>query len=163
MRNIHFLIIIILTALFLSAADSWAKNWILLGENPYGAEYYTPSDAENVSKNIIRVRTKTIYNERGKFKNFSLLKKVDQDPRNPYVLSFEMKRIEFNCTSRKSRLHSGGIYDKRGNLIADLPKTSEKWSKVPAKSNIEKLSNIICGDNDIAKKNRPKSKGLNQQ
>jgi hypothetical protein len=162
MRNIHFLIIIILTAFLLSANDSWAGNWVLLGANPYGTEYYNPSDAKKVNKNIIRVRTKTIYNERGKFKNFSLLKKTDEDPRNPYVLSFEMQRIEFNCTSGKHRLHSGGIYDKRGNLIADLTQPSEKWSKVPAKSNIEKLKDIICGDKAIAKKNYPKNKGLNQ-
>ena len=163
MKNTNFLIIILLTVFLLSAADSWAKNWSLLGANPYGMEYYKPSDVKKVTKNIVHVRTKIIYNERGKFRNFSLLKKTDKDPRNPYILNYEMQWIEVDCTNRKHRLLSGGIYDKRGNLIVDLPPAGKKWSRVPAGSPAEKLMDLLCGNTDATKNNGSKNKKVDPE
>jgi hypothetical protein len=163
MKNTNFLIIILLTVFLLSAADSWAKNWTLLGTDPNGTEYYKPSDVKKVTKNIVHVRTKIIYNERGKFRNFSRLTKTEKNLRNPYILNFEMKWIEFNCTTRQYRLLSGGIYDKRGKLISDLPPSGKKWSRIPAGSPAEKLMDLLCGNTDVTKNNGSKNKKVDPE
>lgn len=158
MKNTNFLIIILLTVFLLSAADSWAKNWTLLGTDPNGTEYYKPSDVKKVTKNIVHVRTKIIYNERGKFRNFSRLTKTEKNLRNPYILNFEMKWSELNCNHKKYRISSSGIYDKRGNMIASLPKNDTAWHDMIPRSNEEKLNNIVCDRGNFSKTNPQKAR-----
>ena len=158
MKTFHLAVIMLIAGFFLRADHAWGGDWISLGLTASGIEYYNNSDIKKSGKNIFHVRTKIIYNERGKVNRFSLLKKMGKAPGNPYILSYEMKWSELNCNHKKYRISSGGIYDKRGNMIASLPKNDTAWHDMIPRSNEEKLNNIVCDRGNFSKTNPQKAR-----
>lgn len=158
MKTFHLAVIMLIAGFFLRADHAWGGDWISLGLTASGIEYYSNSDIKKSDKNIFHVRTKIIYNERGKVNRFPLLKKMGKAPGNPYILSYEMKWSELNCNHKKYRISSGGIYDKRGNMIASLPKNDTAWHDMIPRSNEEKLNNIVCDRGNFSKTNPQKAR-----
>jgi hypothetical protein len=110
---------------------------------------------KKLDNNVISVLTKTIYNDVGKLKNYSALKKMDKAPGNPYILSHELVLLEIDCLNRKIKVSSRRICDKRGGIIASEMQSHGAWSDIVPNSNYEKLKNQFCG---FVKKSKIKKK-----
>jgi hypothetical protein len=141
-RNVQCIICLVI--LLLCTNHAWASDWIFYGALNIGNEYYDKSSVKNVNKNIIRVWTKTLYNDVGKLKNYSALKELDKAPVNPYILSHEMVLFEIDCLNAKIKVSSKRICDKRGNIVSSEPQSHEKWKAILSGSNFERLKNEVC-------------------
>lgn len=141
-RNVQFVICLVI--LFLLTSQARAADWIFNGASNIGNEYYDKSSVKIVNKNIVQVWTKTLYNDVGKLKNYSVLRGMKNAPVNPYILSHEMALFEIDCLNAKIKVSSKRICDKRGNVIASEPQSREKWKAILPGSNFERLKNEVC-------------------
>lgn len=136
--------VICLAILFLLTSQAWAAEWVFYGASNIGNGYYDKISVKIVNKNIVQVWTKTLYNDVGKLKNYSVLKGVKKAPVNPYILSHEMVLFEMDCLNAKIKVSSKRICDKRGNVISSEPQSHEKWQVILSGSNFERLKNEVC-------------------
>lgn len=60
---------------FLFANLAWSEEWVFYSKSSEGNMYYDKNSIEELGHNIVRVKTKTILNEKGKTEVFSFLKK----------------------------------------------------------------------------------------
>jgi hypothetical protein len=141
-RNVQCIICLVILLLF--ASHAWAAEWMLYGTSTVGNGYYDKSSVIIVNRNIIRVLTKTLYNDVGKLKNYSTLKGMKKAPVNPYILSHEMVLFEIDCLNAKIKVSSKRICDKRGNVVSSEPQSHEKWKAILSGSNFERLKNEVC-------------------
>lgn len=147
MKTRNLQLIIFLAVIFFWAERTFAAEWIFLESVSTGAQYYKQSSVKAVDKNIMRVWVKEIYNDNGKIKNFSFLKTINKKPINPYILSHELKLIEINCEKEKIRGCADSIYDKQGNVIAEIPDSYYARKDFVSKSVYEKIINTVCNAN----------------
>lgn len=141
-RNLQ--IVICFVILFLTAGRAGAAEWMPHGSSTIGGGYYDKNSVVKVNDHIIRVLTKTLFNDVGKFQNYSALKKKGKAPGNPYLLSYEIALLEVDCPNAKIKVSSRRICDKRGNVIASEPASRDQWHKVVPGSNLERLKNEVC-------------------
>jgi hypothetical protein len=141
-KNLHGIIFLVIFPLF--ANRVCAAEWIFLESVATGAQYYNKSNVKEVNKNIISVSVKEIYNDNGKIKNYSFLKKIGKTPINPYILSHELKLLEINCVKEKIKGSSDRIYDKQGNVVAVIPSTYYERKDFVPESVAEKIVNTFC-------------------
>jgi hypothetical protein len=142
-KNVQCIICLVLFIIF--ANQAWAAEWVLYEKSATGDEFYDKIGIKKVNNNIIRVWTKTIYNDVGKIKNYSVLKKIDRAPVNPYLLSHELILLEIDCLNGKIKVSSDRICDKRGGVIASELQSNGEWKDIVPNSNLEKLKNKVCG------------------
>lgn len=140
-RNIQMIICFVM--LFL-AGRAGAAEWMPYGSSTIGTGYYDKNSVGKVNDKIIRVLTKTLFNDVGKLQNYSDLKKKGKAPGNPYILSYEIALLEVDCPNAKIKISSSRICDKRGNVIASEPASRDQWHKVVPGSHLEKLKNEVC-------------------
>jgi len=148
-RNIQ--VIIYLAILLLFTNHAWAADWIFFTQSETGNNYYDKSTIEKVNKTIGRVLTKTIYNEGGKKDAFSYLKSIGNAPDNADLLSHELVLFEFDCVNKKNRISSILFYDKKGEILYFIPKTTEKMTNIPHGTDMETLKNIVCSAGKTSK------------
>jgi hypothetical protein len=144
--------IICLVIIFLSANQVCAAEWIFLESIPTGVQYYNKSSIKELNKNIFCVWTKETYNENGKIRNYSFLKKIGKAPDNPYILSHELKLLEIDCENKKIKVSSNNFYDKQGNVITSAPQTYCERIDIVPESIAETLKNIVCNADKTSKK-----------
>ena len=152
-RNLQGIICLVIFSLLTNQA--WAADWKFFASSGGGDMYYDKSSVKKVNKNISRVWTKKIYNEKGKLEEYSLLQKTGKAPGNIYILSHELILFEIDCSNEKIKTSSNSIRDKRGHVVASTPQSYGKWNDIAHKSNDEKLKNILC---DTAKTSKTKKK-----
>ena len=142
-KKVQSLICLVIFLLF--ANQAWAANWIYYDTAPVGHMYYDKSSIKKVNKDIIKVWTKTILNENGKAKYFSMLNEKDEVPVNSDTLSYEVGFFEIDCVNEKIRSSDSTIYDEKGEVIYSSPKgESGKWNDILPISVGERLKNIVC-------------------
>jgi hypothetical protein len=141
-KNLQGIIYLVIFSLF--ANQAWAADWQLFASSGGGDMYYDKSSIKKVNKDMVRVWTKKIYNEKGKLEEFSLLKSTGHAPRNIYILSHELILSEIDCVNEKIKISSNSIRDKRGHVVASTPQFYGKWNDIVHKSSDEKLKNVVC-------------------
>ncbi len=135
------------------ACQAWAEDWSYFDTAPSGDMYYDKSGIEEVSKNIIAVRTKNVLNEDAKRKYFSILKDINKAPESPSRLSYYISSMELNYTSRKVRDVSVIFCDEKGNIVYASPKSeSGEWNPIEPRSVGEKLYNLVSWEPVISRK-----------
>lgn len=144
MKTRNLQIFICLVILSFVACQAWAADWKLYGASKIGVGYYDKNSVVKVNENMIRVLTKTLFNDVGKVQNYSALKKKGKAPGNPYILNYEIVSFEFDCLNAKIKVSSRRICDKRGNVLASDLASREKWNNAVPGSNLEKLKNEVC-------------------
>jgi hypothetical protein len=142
-RKVQYIICLIILLLFANQAG--AAQWVLYQTSDVGDESYDKSSIKKLNNNIISMWTKTIYNDVGKLRNYSVLKKMDKAPNNPYMLSHELVLLEIDCLNKKVKVSSIRICDKRGGIIASEMPSHGVWKDIVPNSNYEKLKNQFCG------------------
>ena len=143
--------IICVMIFFLFANQALAADWKLFASSGGGDMYYDKSSIKKENKNIVRVLTKKIYNERGKLEEFSFLQKTGKKPGNLYILSHELILFEIDCVNEKIKILSNSIRDKRGHVVPSAPQSYGKWNDIAHKSSDEKLKNIVCSAGRISR------------
>jgi hypothetical protein len=149
LRNVQHIIYIIIFVLF--ANQAWSAEWVSYEKSTTGDEYYDQSSIKKAGNDIIRVRTKKIYNDVGKIRKYSVLKKLDKAPVNPYLLSHETVFFDIDCLHEKIKVSSERICDKRGGVVASDPQSNGEWRNIVPNSNFEKLRNKVCDPNKYSK------------
>jgi len=147
-NNIYSIICLVIISLL--ANQAWAADWKFFASSGSGDVYYDKNSIVKVNKNIVRVRTKKTYSEKGKLEEYSFLKSLGKAPGNPYILSHELKLLEIECLNKKIKISSDRICDKRGHVVT----TTQSYSKlndIVRKSSDEELQNIVCSDSKTPK------------
>ena len=142
-NNIYSIICLVIISLL--ANQAWDADWKFYASSGSGDVYYDKNSIVKVNKNIVRVRTKKTYSEKGKLEEYSFLKSLDKAPGNPYILSHELKLLEIECLNKKIKISSDRICDKRGHVVT----TTQSYSKlndIVRKSSDEELQNIVCSN-----------------
>jgi len=143
--------IICLVIFFLFADQAWAADWKFFASSGSGDVYYDKNSIVKVNKNIVRVRTKKTYSEKGKLEEYSFLKSLGKAPGNPYILSHELKLLEIECLNKKIKISSDRICDKRGHVVVTTTQSYSKLNDIVRKSSDEELQNIVCSDSKTPK------------
>ena len=142
MKTINSVIYFIIIFLFINQA--WAEDWIQYGTSKEGKIYYDKSSIEEIGQNIVRVKTKTILNEKGKKESLTFLKNMNIRPCNRNIISYELTVEQYDCANEKYLNISTTIYDKKDNVLLGQKAIVAKWSDIRPKSNSGKLKNIVC-------------------
>lgn len=140
--------------LFLSVNSAMASDWKFIAKSVTGNMYYDKSSIKEVSKNIISLYTKTVYNEYGGKNGFTLLKVMGKQPRNSDLLSHELVLFEFDCVNEKYKVSSVSLFDKDGNVLHSLPGVADKVEDIPPESFADRLKKIACHCAKPSKKKR---------
>jgi len=150
-KNVQSIIYLVILLLF--ANQALAAEWIYYVSIPsQGAGYYDKSSIKKVNKNIIRVWTKTIFNEKGKTAAFSFLKSTGEAPDNLEKLSYEFDLNEIDCVNEKIKFPLVYIYNEDGAVIYKAPADFiPQWYDTIPSSNTETLKNIVCRDGKTSK------------
>jgi len=129
---------------FLFANLACAEDWISYDVSKTGTMYYEKSSIKELNKNIFRVWTIKVYNQDGKTKDFSMLKRKNKAPGKADLLSCNSILVEFDCANKKFRVTAWTIYDKEKHMIYSAPPSIDKWQNIVANTASEKLKNIVC-------------------
>lgn len=133
-----------LTIFSLFDGQALAADWKFFYSSGNGDMYYDKSSIKKINKNVVRVSTKKIYNEKGKLEQFSLLKEKGKSPGNPYILSHELISFDVDCANKKIKISSRRICDKRGDIVVSASRLQGEWDNIIRKSGDEELKNIVC-------------------
>jgi hypothetical protein len=144
MKAINVQRIICLVIFILFANQTWAADWIYCDKAAVGDMYYDKSSIKKVNENIISVQNKYILSVEAKTKFFSILKRIQNTPDNPSVLSYYINLTEIDCMNKKIRDISVIFYDEKGEVFYSLPKgVVGDWSDVLPNTSGEKLMNMV--------------------
>ena len=136
--------IICLVMFLLFTNQAMAEDWEFRGFLPRGTAFYDKSSIKKINKNIYQVVTVTIYNENGKNDAFSILKRHDQAPENPDILTHELVLLEFDCENEKYKIASINIFDEIGSILLSAPEINDKWRDIIPKSINDTLRKKVC-------------------
>ena len=131
--------------IFLFASGAWAADWVLCNTPNEGKVYYDKSSIKKVSKNNIRVWTKTILNKDGKNRYFLFLQRINQAPDKPDIMNYELMLNEIDCANERGRFSSMTInYDEKA-VVYWGSKSFSQWMKIDPRSTMGILKNKVCG------------------
>ncbi len=102
---------------FLFANLAWSEEWVFYSKSSEGNMYYDKNSIEELGHNIVRVKTKTILNEKGKTEVFSFLKKMGLNTCDRNAISYELTVEQYDCVNIKYKNISTSIYDKKDNIL----------------------------------------------
>ncbi|MGB5217496.1 MAG: surface-adhesin E family protein [Smithella sp.] len=144
MKTKYVQIIFCLLIFFLFANLAWSEEWVFYSKSSEGNMYYDKNSIEELGRNIVRVKTKTILNEKGKADVFSFLKKMDIKACDRNAISYELTVEQYDCVNKKYKNISTTIYDKKDNVLLGQKALVGKWSDIRPKSIAGKLKNMVC-------------------
>jgi hypothetical protein len=105
----------------LDHAEAGGTDWKFLEKDDEGVWFYDSESIECLSNNMIRVRTKKIYDEKGVSK---AVEKYGKD----YISLDQVRSVwERDCFRRKVRLLSGVFYSKENSIIQDYDDEKVKY------------------------------------
>jgi len=148
-RNVQMAICLIFIFLFANLAC--AEDWISYDVSKTGTKYYEKSSLKALDKNIISVWTINVYNNEGKKRDFGILKEKNKAPKSPEMMNCTSMLVEFDCVNQKFRVAAWTIYDTEKHILFSAPKSNNKWEKIVARSASEKLKNIVCKSDNVAR------------
>ena len=126
---------------FLGHTEVLAADWKYLENDDEGIWFYNSENIECLSKSIIRIWAKKIYDRKGVS---TAVEKYGKDYMNlDHVLSV----WEIDCFQKKFRLLSAIFYSKDKSIIQGYDDEKEKYfapEDIPADSYIELLHKKIC-------------------
>ncbi len=149
MTEIRKIPIAILLPLFFLLADGlWAADWGFRGLLPRGTGYYDKTSIKKIGKNISRVWTVTILNEKGRKDAFSILQRKNKAPDSPEMLNQESTLLEIDCVKGQFRIIAYNIFDKNDHLILSIEEVADTaWHDITVGSVNEKLKATVCAFN----------------
>ena len=132
--------LILIGFVILSYTEAWAKDWRLYAETDSYECFYDAEDMVRSTQDIVGVRTKSEYTERGVAE---MVKKFGRHYKN---LRYSEELWEINCTEKKDRLLSITAYSAEGNILyADQAGSRlPPWKVISRKSIEESLYEVIC-------------------
>ena len=125
----------------LDHAEAGGAEWKFIEKDDEGIWLYDSRNFECLSNDIIRVRTKKIYDPKGVSAAFE---KYGKDYMN---LDRALTVWEIHCSQRKFRFVSSIFYSKDNSIIQDYDDEKDKYfalEDIPPDSYIELLHKKIC-------------------
>ena len=133
----------------LDHAEAGAAEWKFLEKDDEGSWFYDSTNIECLSNDIIRVRTKKIYDKKG------VLKAVEKYGKGYMSLDHVRSVWDIDCFRRKFRLLSAVFYSKDNSIIHDYDDEKEKYyalEDIPPDSYIELVCKKVCNKKGIEEK-----------
>jgi hypothetical protein len=120
--------------------EVWGADWKYYGESVEGKYFYDAESVTRPSKDIVRVRQKLIYSEKGVNEMVNIMKK------NEYKNLSEMLSLyEFNCGNKRSHLLSVSFSSKDGKVLMSDNNPPPNWHFInPAFIHENELYKILC-------------------
>ena len=151
-KNLQRIICLVIFTLF--ASQALAAEWILYNTSHQGKMYYDKSSIKEVNKNIVRVWTKTIFNENGRKMYFSFLQSINEAPNKFDILNYELMLNEIDCLNARGRFSSMTINYDEESVVYWGPKYFSQWMKISPVSPMGMLKNKVCGVSKTSKKKK---------
>ena len=133
-----------LVIFFFFANLAWSEEWVFYSKSSDGNMYYDKNSIEELGQNIVRVKTKTILNDKGKTDAFSFLKKMGIKACDRNAISYELTVEQYDCENKKYKNISTTIYDQKDNVLLGQKAIVGSWSDIRPKSIAGKLKNMVC-------------------
>jgi hypothetical protein len=121
------------------AVEARVVDWKYVGRGESALHYFDPQSIKWVSKDIVWVREKISYREKGVQ---SHIKKFGPEYKK---LSYCISLWGFNCSEEKSNLLESTDYNQDGGVIHSYTYDSPSWHFITPDSVDEQLFNIVCG------------------
>jgi len=125
----------------LDHAEAGGTDWKFLEKDDEGVWFYDSESIECLSNNMIRVRTKKIYDEKG------VSKAVEKYGKDYMNLDHVLSVWEIDCLQRKFKLLSAIFHSKDNSIIQDYDDEKVKYftlEDIPPDSYIELVRQKIC-------------------
>jgi hypothetical protein len=136
-----FLLSVFLGFYLLGHGEVWGTDWKFLEKDDEGSWFYNSETIECLSNNMIRVRTKKIYDEKG------VSKAVEKYGKDYMNLDHVLSVWEIDCLQRKFKLLSAIFHSKDNSIIQDYDDEKVKYftlEDIPPDSYIELVRQKIC-------------------
>ena len=133
----------------LGHAEAGGAEWKFLEKDNEGSWFYDSTNIECLSDDIIRVRTKKIYDKK------AVLKAVEKYGKDYMSLDHVRNLWEIDCVRRKFRLLSAVFYSKDNSIIYDYDDEKVKYfalEDIPPDSYIELVCKKVCNKKGIERK-----------
>lgn len=127
-----------LVFIFLFSNFARAEDWIFVENSASDARYCDKNSIKRVNNNIVSVWCIKVYNQSGKRKAFSKLKKMNIAPGNADMLRCDSKLVEVDYVKRRYRITRSTIYDKNNRIIHSEPNTNAQWKDINTKHQLLK-------------------------
>ncbi len=125
---------------YLFCEEACAKDWRLYAKTDSYECFYDAEDLFISSQDVVEVRTKSEYTEKGVAET---VKKLGKHYRN---LSYSLELWETDCKGKKSRLLSITAYTAEGSILYNdqAGNRSPPWKIIPRGSVEESLYHALC-------------------
>ncbi len=125
---------------YLFCEEAYAKDWRLYAKTDSYECFYDAEDLFISSQDVVEVRTKSEYTEKGVAET---VKKLGKHYRN---LSYSLELWETDCKGKKSRLLSITAYTAEGSILYNdqAGSRSPPWKIIPRGSVEESLYHALC-------------------
>ena len=140
-NRVAFLFLFFSGFFLLDCPEVWRASWQFLEKDDEGIWLYDRENVQPHPNNLIRVRTKKIYGQKGVL---NAVEKYGEAYRNlDHVLSV----WEIDCPQRKFKLISARFYSKDNTIIQAYDDEKRRYftpEDIPVDSYLELLYNQVC-------------------
>ena len=118
--------------------EVWGENWKSLYKDELFTLFYDAESITRPSKNIVRVKNKRIYTEKGKNEMVKMGGKAYKD------LNLSISLLEINCVDIMARPISMSHYSQGGSIIGSSENKEKAWVLIDPGSIGEPLYKEVC-------------------
>jgi hypothetical protein len=117
--------------------EAWGADWKPYSWSETGIYYYDTESIIRPSKNIVRLKSKDIFTNKG------IKEAVDGFGKSYANLNYTIDLIEINCEDKMYCFLSSTAYSKEGGILDSITLKGE-WHFIAPESIIDALSNAVC-------------------
>ncbi len=124
--------------LFFSSVEGRGADWKVYSTLDDGIFYYDAESITRLSKDVVRVWDKTVYNKEGV--NDIVAKMGDRFK----TLSESIQLTELQCAEKKWRVLAAAAYSSGGEVLISRDSIESEWKSITPESVTESLHKILC-------------------
>jgi hypothetical protein len=147
--KLGFILVVIGFSIF-TYTEVWGDDWKYFSRDDKGGYFYVPEYISHPSKNIVTVRTKQVFTEKGVM---NAVKGIESMEGKHETLHHAISLYEFDCADKKFNISVMEFYSKDGKFLFSLDYYLKPpdWNHIDPGSTEERLYEIVC--------KQPKNKG----
>ena len=130
--------ILVFGLIIISIGEVYGADWKLYGSSEMYLSYYDAQSITHLSKNVVRVWTRTNLTEKGVLDMVEKFGKKFENCEHTIIF------YEINCLEKTIRTLSMVFYDNKGGWIGSSSDPSSKWDFIIPESTTEGLYKEVC-------------------
>ena len=147
-----FIIVVTVILLVGFPNDARGENWVFYATTSGGSFFYDRDSIHNVSKDVIKVWTKLVYNDEGRAESLGELKKNKVSTAGFELLSESTTLWFLNCVDEQLKITQLLYYAKDGRVLRRVQTDEMDWTYIIPDSPMEQLMKTVCGEVGRTKK-----------